>query len=44
VSPLPQAVQITVDLIVCRMVYSNFKQFHLSIAIPIDPGIPKRMS
>jgi hypothetical protein len=43
VSPLPQAVQVTVDLIVCRMVYSNFKQFNLSLTIPIDPGIPKRM-
>jgi hypothetical protein len=43
VSPLPQTVQVTVDLIVCRMVYSTLKQFDLSIAIPIDPGIPKRM-
>jgi hypothetical protein len=43
VSPLPQTVQITVE-IVCRMAYSNFKQLDFSIAIPIDPGIPKRMS
>jgi len=26
------------------MAYSNFKQLDFSIAIPIDPGIPKRMS
>jgi len=44
VSPLPQTVQVTVDLIVCRMVYPNSRQYELSVSIPIDPGIPKRMS
>jgi hypothetical protein len=35
--------QTIVDLIVSPTVYSNFARFDVGHAIPIDPGVPKRM-
>jgi len=43
VSPLPPVLQTIVDLIVSPTVYSNFARFDVGHAIPIDPGVPKRM-
>jgi hypothetical protein len=43
VSPLPPTPDTAVVLIASVAVYSNHKRFALPVAIPIDPGIPKRM-
>ena len=43
-SPLPEAPETSVCLVVTQAIYSNLKRFDVSVAIPIDPGIPKRMS
>ena len=43
VSPLPPTPETTVELIASQTVYSSPKRLDAPVAMPIDPGIPKRM-
>jgi|ERR1051325_2874585 hypothetical protein len=42
-SPLPRLPDAAVELIVSQAMYSSLKRLDVSFAIPIDPGIPKRI-
>lgn len=42
-SPLPPALVPVIELLVSRAVYAIVMRFDVAIAVPIDPGIPKRI-
>jgi hypothetical protein len=43
VSPLPQSPGASIELIGSAAVYSSLRRFDCSVAVFIDPGIPKRI-
>jgi hypothetical protein len=43
VSPLPPVADTGVQLIASRAVYPSLTGFDVAHAIPVDPGIPKRI-